>query len=45
MNKGQDILKLVRGICGDDDIPAGALYDCDGVSFCDSDGAVLSGAA
>lgn len=29
----------------DDDIPAGALYDCDGVLLCDSDGTVLCGAA
>lgn len=45
MNKGQDILKLVRGLGGDDNIPAGVLYDCDGVSFCDSESAVLCGAA
>lgn len=30
---------------GDGDIPAGALYDCDGVLLCDSDGTVLCGAA
>lgn len=30
---------------GDDDIPAGALYDCDGVLLCDAEGTVLCGAA
>lgn len=30
---------------GDGDIPAGALYDCDGVLLCDSEGTVLCGAA
>lgn len=38
------LMRLTVG--GDDgDIPAGALYDCDGVLLCDSDGTVLCGAA
>lgn len=42
---------LMRLTVGDDDgddegdIPAGALYDCNGVLLCDSDGTVLCGAA
>ena len=41
---------LMRLTSGDDDgdegdIPAGALYDCDGVLLCDSEGTVLCGAA
>ena len=49
---GFDLLikPLMRLTSGDDDgdegdIPAGALYDCDGVLLCDSDGTVLCGAA
>lgn len=44
------IKPLMRLTSGDDDgddgdIPAGALYDCDGVLLCDSEGTVLCGAA
>ena len=44
------LMRLMRLTTGDDDsddgdIPAGALYDCDGVLLCDSEGTVLCGAA
>ena len=44
------IKPLMRLTSGDDDgddgdIPAGALYDCDGVLLCDAEGTVLCGAA
>ena len=41
------LMRLTVGDDGDDDgdIPAGALYDCDGVLLCDADGTVLCGAA
>ena len=41
------LMRLTSGDDGDDDgdIPARALYDCDGVLLCDADGTVLCGAA
>ena len=42
------LMRLTTGDDGgsdDGDIPAGALYDCDGMLLCDADGTVLCGAA